>query len=207
MLSHFQTQTRSSSPSRPARRPAPALVAGMLRAAAALSICSVPGLGCSAQGDIPEVVLTQSDVGFDGVPRIPGVPSATSTLRTTFDHPKGFELPSFFNPELYPLAAHITGLGDMRDLTFVEGLTLTLSSRAEGGPPPRVVATYERESGSAVGRVVDLDTDGDSDVLTYWSTQSAFYDITIWGDLPEQAWAIDVNVTLSGKISVSSDSR
>jgi hypothetical protein len=180
----------------------PELVAVMLRAAAALSICS--GLGCSARGDIPEVVLTQSDVGFDGVPRIPGVPSATGTLRTSFDHPKGFDLPEFFNPELYPLSASITGLGDMRDLTFVEGLTLTLSSRAEDGPPPRVMATYERGSGGAVGRVVEMDTDGDSDVLTYWSTQSAFYDITIWGDLPEQAWAIDVNVAFSGSISVSS---
>jgi hypothetical protein len=177
----------------------------MLRAAAALSICSAPGLGCSARGDIPEVVMTQSDVGFDGVPRIPGLPSETGTLRTSFDHPKGFELPGFFNPELYPLSANITGLGDMRDLTFVEGLTLTLASRAEDGPPPRVVATYERSAGGNVGRVVELETDGDSDVLTYWSTQRAFYDVEIWGILPEQAWAIDVNVAFSGSISVSSD--
>ena len=199
----FQPQTWSSSLSEPVRGPLPALVIGMLRAAACFSLCS--GLGCSAEGDIPEVLMTQSDVAFDGVPVIPGVPSTTSTIRTSFDHPKGFELPGVFNPELYPLSANITGLGDMRDLTFVEGLTLTLSSRAAGGPPPRVVASYERAPGGTVGRVVELDTDEDSDVLTYWSTQSAFYDITVWGLLPERAWAVDVNVTFSGSISVSSD--
>lgn len=203
MFSHSQPQTHSNSAA-PAASQASATSVALLRAGACLVTCFVSGLGCSAQADIPEVVMTRSDVSFDGVPRLPGVSGMTNTVSTTFDHPKGFDLPAFFNPELYALSANITGLGDMRDLSFVEGITLTLSSHAEDGPPPRVMATYERTPGGAVGRVVQLDTDGDSDVLDFWGTESAFYDVTVWGVLPEQAWAIDVNVAFTGSLSVSS---
>ncbi len=162
------------------------------------------GLGCSAQADIPEVVVTQSDIAFEGVPRIPGITDVSTTLSTSFDHPKGFELPEFFNPELHPLSASIEGRGGMQDLSFIEGLSLTLSSRGEGAPPSSVVASYERTSEGLVGRVVNMQTDNDSDVLSYWSTKAAYYDVTLWGVLPEDAWAIDVTVAFSGRISVSS---
>ncbi len=163
------------------------------------------GVGCSASADIPEVVVTQSDVRFEATPQIPGLPDQEAEIENSFDHPKGFGLPEYFDTELYALSAVITGRGDMTDLSFVEGVTLTLASRAADAPPSSVVATYERTGSARPGRSIRLKTASDSDVLEYWGTKSAYYDIKLWGTLPEDAWAVDVQVVFSGSVSVASD--
>lgn len=161
------------------------------------------GAGCSASAEIPEVVVTRSDVGFQGVPVIPGITDVTQTVSTSFDHPSDFALPETLNPELRPLAASVSGHGDLSDLSFLEGLQVTLSSRAPGAPEPRVLAYYERPASGEVGRVVNLQTNVESDVMSYWDTDQAYYDVTLWGILPSEDWAIDVTFAFSGSISVS----
>jgi hypothetical protein len=174
------------------------------RAALAVSLLSLAlGAGCSASADIPEVIVTRNDVEFQGVPAVPGITDVTQTVSATFDHPSGFQLPDELNPELRPISASVTGHGDMQDLSFLEGLRVTLSSHAEGAPPARTLAYYERPATGAVGRVVNLQTNADSDVITYWDTDQAYYDVTLWGILPSEDWAIDVSFAFSGKISVS----
>jgi len=164
---------------------------------------TVFGSGCSASADIPEVVVTQSDIEFAGVPHIPGL-ALQNTLSTSFDHPEDVSLPEDLHPELHPLFATITGRDDTADLSFIQELTLTISSRSQGAPPPHVVATYAKGS-AAPSRVVQLKIDGASDVLSYWKTKKAFYDVTISGELPEQDWAIDVSVGFAGHLSVSAN--
>jgi hypothetical protein len=166
---------------------------------------ALAGVGCSASADIPEVVVTQTDVGFDGVPRVPGVTDVTTSLETQFDHPSGMELPDFLDPELHPLSAQVTARGTMEDLSFIETLTLTLTSRSPDAPPPRVVASYERPSTGAAGKVITLHTDRDSDVLKYWGKEGAFYDLEVSGILPQDHWAVDVSFSFSGHLSISSN--
>jgi hypothetical protein len=169
--------------------------------AATLGLC---GIGCSARADIPEVEITQSDIEFPGVPHLPGV-DPSQTVSTSFDHPNGMSLPDSLNPELHPLGASITATGTMQDLSFLESLTLTISSRAVNAPPPQVVARYERNGSAAIGNVIQLETDSDTDVLDFWQTSGTFYDVTLSGSLPAEDWAIDVTVAFSGAISVSAN--
>lgn len=176
---------------------------GSLLGLCVASLASIAG--CSASADIPEVVVTRSDVAFQGVPVIPGYTDVSQELSTSFDHPSEFELPSGLNPELRPLSASVSGNGDMQDLSFLEGLEVTLSSRAPGAPEPRVLAYYERPANGEVGRVVNLQTNTQSDVLSYWDTKEAYYDVKIWGILPSRDWAIDVSFAFSGSISVSTN--
>lgn len=174
------------------------------RCRAALALVSLAlGAGCSASAEIPEVVVTRTDVEFLGVPVIPGITDVTQTVSASFDHPSDFELPSDLNPELRPLSARVAGTGDMQDLSFLEGLKVTLSSRAEGAPPPKTLAYYERPSSGQVGGIVELQTNVESDVLSFWDTKQAYYDVTLWGVLPSEDWAIDVTFAFSGSISVS----
>jgi hypothetical protein len=178
---------------------------GLGRATRALSLLALVGLaGCSAEAEIPEVVVTRSGVAFEGVPYVPGITDVSQTVSTTFEHPADFELPSGLNPELHPVSASISGNGDMQDLSFLEGLTVTLASRAPNAPPPHVVASYERTRTSGVGRIVQLETDNDSDVLSYWDTKEAFYEVSLWGVMPSESWAIDVTFSFEGRLSVSS---
>jgi len=159
------------------------------------------GAGCSAEAEIPEVTVTRSDVEFEGVPSIPGITDVAQEVSTEFEHPADFELPQDLNPELHPLSAEISARGDMPSLSFLDSLDVTLASRAPGAPPPLVVASYERSPNGRVGRIVDLEIDPDSDVLSYWDTDQAYYTVTLSGVLPEQDWSIDVSFSFSGKLS------
>jgi hypothetical protein len=161
--------------------------------------------GCSASADIPEVVVTRSDVEFAAVPVIPGFTDMSHELSTSFDHPSDFELPEGLNPELRPLSASVSGAGDMQDLSFLEGLEVKLGSRAPGAPEPYILAYYERPTNGQAGRVVQLQTNRKADVLSYWDTKEAYYDVRIWGILPPEDWAIDVTFAFSGSISVSTN--
>lgn len=177
---------------------------GLRRATSAASLLALSALaGCSAEAEIPEVVVTRSDVAFEGVPYIPGITDVSQSVSTTFEHPSDFELPSGLNPELRPLSASIAGRGSMQDLSFLEGLTVTLSSRAQDAPEPEVVASYERTRASGVGRVLALEIDPSSDVLAFWDTKQAFYEVTLWGVMPSESWAIDVTFAFEGRLSVS----
>ncbi len=159
------------------------------------------GSACSARADIPEVVVTQSEVMFDGVPRLDGV-DITTSLSTSFDHPEGFEVPDGFDSELRPLGVVVEGYGDMHDLAFIDGLRLTLASRDPNGPEPADVVTYTRQAGDA-GPMLDVAAEDDTNVIDYWKTNSAFYQLTVVGDLPEQQWGVNVTVRFSGSLSVS----
>jgi hypothetical protein len=161
------------------------------------------GAGCSAEADIPEVKVTRNDVEFLGVPVIPGITDTTQSISATFDHPSDVELPSDLNPELHPLAASIQGNGDMQDLSFLEAMTMTINSRAPNAPPAEVVASYERSGTGTVGRTLKLHTDPDSDVLSYWDTKQAYYEVTLWGVLPSEDWSVDVSFSFSGRFSIS----
>jgi hypothetical protein len=175
------------------------------RSSAAVGLLSLAlAAGCSAEADIPEVVVTRSDVEFLGVPLIPGVTDTTQSISTTFDHPSDMDLPSELHPELHPLAASIEGNGDMQDLSFLETMTVTLHSRAPGAPPPEVVASYERSTTGSVGRTVKLHTDPDSDVLSFWDTKQAYYEMTLSGVMPSEDWSVDVTFSFSGRFSISS---
>jgi hypothetical protein len=172
-------------------------------AAAVCLIGLAVGTGCSASADIPEVTVTRSDVEFLGVPLIPGITDVDQTVTSTFDHPSDVELPSELNPELHPLAASIEGRDDMGDLSFLDKMEVTLSSRAPNAPAPIMLASYERQGSASVGRVLHLETASNSDVLSFWDTKQAYYDITLWGTLPEEDWSVNVTFSFSGRLSVS----
>lgn len=168
-------------------------------------VAALAGVGCSASADIPEVVVTQTGVAFDGVPRIPGVTDVTTSLETQFEHPDGMEFPEFLDPELHPRSAQVTAEDGMADLSFIESLTLTLTSRSPDAPPPLVVASYERSRAGTIGKTIALRTDRASDVLKYWGKEGAFYDLAVSGILPQDHWAVDVTFSFSGHLSISSN--
>ena len=172
---------------------------------AATLLAALAAVGCSASADIPEVKVTQSDVAFDGVPRVPGLSDVTTTLQTSFDHPKGLGLPDMLDPELYPLSARVQARGTMENLSFLQEIKLTLASRDPEAPPPVVVANYRRTGNASAGKTIQLQIDSDPDVLAYWETKDAFYDLEVSGVLPENSWAVDVIFSFSGKLSISSN--
>ena len=174
------------------------------RASAAVCLLSLAlGAGCSAEAEIPEVVVTRSNVEFLGVPFYAGITDVSQELSTEFEHPSDVELPQDFNPELRPRSARIMASSEsMENLSFLEGVTLTLASRAPDAPPPLVVASYERPPNGSAGREIELEVDPDSDVLSYWDTKAAYYTVTLRGVMPNEDWSVDVSFAFSGRLSI-----
>lgn len=159
------------------------------------------GSACSAHADIPEVVITQSEITFEGVPQIAGITVPTA-LTTSFDHPEGFDLPEFLDPELRPLGARIIARDTSQDLAFIESLSLTIASRSPDGPEPTVIASYTREDTGEIN-AIDILANSEADILQYWDTETAFYQLSVNGELPVEAWGVDVVVKFAGSLSVA----
>jgi hypothetical protein len=159
---------------------------------------------CSAEADIPRVVLEQNDLRFQGS----GVPDALAAqigsrqVTTEFDHPDGYELPDALHPRLYATRAVLLPTGN-EDLSFIEELTFTLGSRAENAPEPRSVAHYQRSSARPVGNELELETDDRANVLDFWDTKKAYYRLTAVGSLPTEDWTVDIRVEFRGSLEMS----
>lgn len=176
------------------------------RIAAAVCLLGLSvGTGCSASADLPEVVVTRSDIEFYGVGVFPGISDVSQSATTTFDHPSDFELPDGLNPELHPLAATLQANDSIDDLSFLEEFSITLASRAPDAPEPVRVAGYVRDDEARdAGRSIELVIEPDLDVLSYWDTNEAYYEVTLAGILPPDDWSIDVTFAFSGRLSMSS---
>jgi hypothetical protein len=153
---------------------------------------------CSAEGSIPDITVTESDLAFEAMP----VAGLNATLTTRFDQPGDLDLPEFMNPSVHVTGVTITAADGVSDLSFLEGLTVTLDAESPDAPPPEEMAVYARKAGQANTPVLKIDADEKVDVVDHWRTGQAFYEIKLWGTLPDRPWAIDVAVQFNGKIEI-----
>jgi hypothetical protein len=154
---------------------------------------------CSAEGSIPDITVTESDLEFEAMP----VAGLNASLTTRFDQPGDLDLPEFMNPKVHVVGVTITASDGVSDLSFLEGLTVALDAESPDAPPRQDMATYERRPGQASMSVLRMDADDTVNVVEHWRTGQAFYEVTLWGSLPDRPWAIDVSVQFSGKIEIA----
>lgn len=163
-----------------------------------LAAACAGSLACSAEGSIPDITVTESDLAFEAMP----VAGLNATLTTRFDQPGELDLPEFMNPSLHVTGVTITAAEGVSDLSFLEGLTVTLDAESPDAPPPEEMASYERGPGQTTTPVLRIAADETVDVVDHWRTGQAFYEIKLWGSLPDRPWAIDVAVQFNGKIEI-----
>ena len=155
-------------------------------------------LACSAEGSIPDITVTESDLEFEAMP----IAGLNASLTTRFDQPGDLDLPEFMNPSVHVVGVTITAADGVSDLSFLEGLTVALDAESPDAPPREDMAAYERKPGQASTSVLKVDADESINVVNHWRTGQAFYEVTLWGSLPDRPWAIDVSVQFSGKIEI-----
>lgn len=171
-----------------------------------LVLCSIAlGLlgSCSANAEIPEVVITQKNIEFDGVP-LEGSSTTASALATAFDHPDGFEMPDFLTTRLYPLGAVVVAGDPELDLSFIETFSLVIASRTEPDLGSVTVASYTRGESTDLVQRMDISADSDADILKFWRSESAYYTLHVFGALPEDPWDVEVSVKFSGSLKIES---
>jgi len=170
----------------------------------ALSVALLLG-GCalSVEGELPEIEVTQEALSVPGVPR---------ELRTG---EVSVAVPSFFQPNDrlgLPIDSYksvkVKGLvvslkkGGGGDLSFVHTMRVTLSGLQGylAGVAPTEVARYERPAGGSAGTTIDA-SQGSVEVVEAWRDPVTVMTLEATGDLPEEAWTVDVVVRLSAVLT------
>jgi hypothetical protein len=157
------------------------------------------GCAMSVTGELPEVEVTQHDLSLPGVPR---------ELRTG---DVGVSFPSFFQPNDrigLPIESYrsvkVTGVtlvlkkGGGGDLSFVRSLRVTLGGLQSflAGAVPTEVALYDRPTSGTAGSTIEAGK-GPVEVVDAWRDPITVMTVEASGDLPEEAWTVDVVVRLS----------
>ena len=169
------------------------------------SLCAflcVAGLcACSARADIPRVEIVQRDV------EIPGAGEFGDLLRATtvsFDHPRSFQLPRAYDAELHALGVTATPTFGVEDLSFVEGLVIRLGSRSDDGLEQVELARYDATAGdhSNEDGSLTIPTNPELDVIEFFGSRAAYYEVSISGELPPDMWRIDIQASFSGELAL-----
>jgi hypothetical protein len=158
--------------------------------------------GCvSVEADVQDVVVTTQALQINGA-TVP-VDLGQQEITVRFEHPyDAVDIPEGVDSELRPTRGTIVAASGVDDLSFLSGFRLSIGSTAPEAPPPAVVFEYQRQGDGPAGPTIDVSPTGSSNVIDYWETNGAYYELTVRGDLPERLWTVDVAVEFSGKVSV-----
>jgi hypothetical protein len=164
------------------------------------------GSGCamSVQGELPEVEVTQHDLVVPGVPRELRTGDVAVALPSFFQASDQIGLPaeSYRSVKIKDVVLRLKG-GGGGDFAFLRTLRVTVTG-LQGfltGVAPAEVARYERVGGQAIGATIDAGKAAPVEVVGAWRDSVTVMTLEAAGDLPEEAWTIDVVVRLSAVLA------
>jgi hypothetical protein len=165
----------------------------------ALALLSLSAGGCmlEVEADVPEVEITQHDLGFDGIPI-----SATSlgdvSLSKSFSQKhQRLDLPAGLETEVKALGITLTAKTGIENFDFIKNLRLTMSDDEH---EPVELVNYQRVDGAPSTNVLTMESANPVNTLDQWKTDSATFTIDVAGALPSQDWTVDLAIRFAGKI-------
>jgi hypothetical protein len=158
------------------------------------------GCAMSVEGELPEIEVTQHDLRIPGVPRELRTGEVSVTLPSFFqpnDH-LGLPIDSYKSVKVKDVVLLLKKDGG-GDLSFVRTLGITINGLQGylAGVAPAEVGRYQRSSSGTVGATISARKDAPVEVVDAWRDSQTVMTIEASGDLPEDAWTVDVVVRLS----------
>lgn len=160
---------------------------------------------CSAEADVPRIVVTQSNIAIQGLNNPNEV---TVTARTTFEHPVGFEIPQVFDAELFPRGATATVSQasvdrGVRSFDFVDEMTVLLGTRS-GNLPTKEIAHFVRDQAfePEANPSLPIPTSDSFNVVEYWAAGDSYYELSLTGRLPDVDWTLDLTAEFTGSLAL-----
>jgi hypothetical protein len=161
--------------------------------------------GCvSVQAEVPEVMVTQKDLGMEAVP-VAGLPPQAlvelMTERSVSLEPCSFphgpiELPEGLNSNVRTVGVQLVTNRGIEDFSFIRKMDVTIS---DGKNPPLKLASFDRDSGDTTEtNTLTFRTLNATDTLSMWQTEAITFNVDLTGSIPMQAWSMDVIVRFSG---------
>jgi len=170
------------------------LVVAFTFAAAAASCAKV-------EADIPQAEVTQKSVAFKGLPggSSLGEVSITQSFTLTADD---LSWAKNLNSEVYAYEVELKAVGALQDLSFIHYAHITMSDGTADGTLPAVeIVNYERPANVVASPLLVVPTSSPINLSQVWAAKTVVITMVLAGIFPEEAWAADVTLHMSGKIS------
>jgi hypothetical protein len=164
-------------------------------AAATLASCA------RVEADIPDTRVTEKSVNFQGIPgsQLAGEVSITQSFTLTSDD---LSWVKNLNSEVYAYEVEMTAAAGVQDLGFIHYARVTMASGETGADAtPTEVVNYERPDDFTPSPALHANTTYPVDVTKAWAAKKVIITLQLVGIFPEQDWAVDVTLHMSGKIS------
>jgi hypothetical protein len=171
------------------------LVVALTCAAAAAASCA------KVEADIPKAEVTQKSVNFQGFPGSKqfGEVSITQSFTLTADD---LSWAKNLNSEVFAYEVELKAVGAVQDLSFIHYARITMSDGSADGTTPAVeIVNYERPANVVASPVIVAPTTYPINVSQVWAAKNVVVTMVLAGIFPEEAWAADVTLHMSGKIS------
>jgi hypothetical protein len=150
--------------------------------------------------DIPETKVTQKSVAFQG---IPGAQSAgeVSIVQSFTLGTDDLSWAKDVNSDVTLDEVELTAVSGVNNLGFIRTARITMSAGDGTATPPVEVVNYERPANYQPSPVLDVPTLYPVNVTEVWASNKVVLTLYLTGIFPEQNWAADVTLHMSGKIS------
>jgi hypothetical protein len=161
------------------------------------------GCAMSVEGELPEIEVTQHDLSLPGTPRELRTGEVSVAVPSFFQPNERLGLPidSYQSVKVKALTV-VLKKGGGGDLSFLRNLRVTLSGLQGylSGTAPTEVALYQRPATGTVGTSIEAGK-GPVEVVEAWRDPVTVMTVEATGDLPEEAWTVDLVVRLSAVLS------
>jgi hypothetical protein len=151
----------------------------------------------SFEADLPDVEITQHGLKMTGVPGAALLGDTSVTSSFTFSSSAWAK---HMNSAVFVHQVTITAGGSLANLDFVQcaRVTAAASALSEGTTP---ILDYERSTDAPSTSAIAVSPPAPIDVTSLWSADQVVIELQAAGQLPEQAWTVDVSLNLSGNIT------
>jgi hypothetical protein len=171
-----------------------------LRAGALTALLA--GCALSAEGELPEVEVTEHDIAIPAAPL--DADGGDVSLAVVFRQKParlGLEGASFSQVRI--LGLQIAATGGVTDLSFLHRLrVLATSPQAQTmGRAPVEAVRYQRAEGGEAGPILTLPSEPPADVTELWRGSDLIFTLEITGQLPTVAWSADVGLRFGATIT------
>lgn len=171
---------------------------------AALLLIALASGNCiiSAEGELPDVEVTERDVAIPAAPL--EADGSDVAISVTFKQkPARAGLPRNAFSDVRVLGVGVTAKSGVSDLSFLKALRVTATSAeaTAAGFAPVEIARFERSSTTGGGPTLMIPADPPADVTALWKSNEVVFTLGAIGQMPTTAWTADVGMRFGATVT------
>ena len=151
---------------------------------------------------IPDTKVTQKSVTFAGVPG--GQAGGEVSIKQTFTmNSDQLSWAKDINSDVYADEVELKAVSGVQDLSFIHFARITMSNGEDPSIPAVEVINYQRSDNFTPSPILDVMATTPVNVSSVWAAKKVVFTLYLVGIFPEQEWAADMTLHMSGNLSYS----